>query len=105
MHQTQSSNPSLKSRHKLAQYDNARFAIFLGVVTDGTPVYGTAHFQRDDALGNTLRIPLRDAGPGSPEIIVSEKELEGVAITRDYRHGADYCLILASEWQDNRSTD
>lgn len=91
----------------LAAYDNARFVVFLGDVTERRPLYGRARFQRDDMLGNILRIPLEEAGPGAPALIISESEWERGVITRDYRHGADYCLILPSDWQadKDRSSD
>jgi hypothetical protein len=82
-------------------YDNARFVVLLGNSANTRPVYGIARFQRDDKLGGILRISLDGAGPGSPAIIVSEEEWGGL-ITRDFRHGADYCLILTSDWQTRK---
>lgn len=84
-----------------ARYDNARFIVFLRNVADSAPLRGTARFERDDMLGNTLRISLMDAGPGSPAIIVSEKDWDGV-IVRDSWYGADYCLIPAPDWQTEK---
>lgn len=103
---SRSSSTRRRSSVPFASYDNARFVVFLGDVADGRPLRGTARFQRDDTLGNILRISLDEAGPGSPAIIVTEKEWDGV-ITPDFRHGVDYCLILSSDWQadKNRSPD
>jgi hypothetical protein len=95
-----SSTPKL-SPTAFTPYDNARFVVFLGNTTNAKPLYGIARFERDDKLGGILRIPLDGAGPGSPAIIVSEEEWDGL-ITRDFRHGADYCLILTSEWQTGK---
>jgi len=102
-----SSSESGRPATSLARYDNARFVVFLGDVAHRSPLRGIARFQRDDTLGNILRISLEGAGPGSPALIVSEREWEGGVITPDYRHGADYCLILPTDWQadKNRSSD
>lgn len=99
-----SSPDSARPAANLAPYDNARFVVFLGDVAGRRPLYGTARFQRDDALGNILRISLEGAGPGSPALIISEREWEGGVITRDYRHGADYCLILPTDWQADKDS-
>jgi hypothetical protein len=96
-----SSYDQKRSPTRLSSYDNARFVVFVGTVTADRPLYGTARFVRDDMLGNILTISLDGAGPGSPTIIVSEAEFDGV-ITRDFRHGADYCLILSANWQADK---
>ena len=84
----------------LAPYDNARLVIFLGDVSAGKRLRGKARFERDDVLGNILRIALEGVGPGSPELIVSEADWDGV-IARDFQYGADYCLILPSTWHSD----
>ncbi len=101
-----SSSGAGRSSANLASYDGARFSIFLGDVGEGMPLHGRARFQRDDALGNILRISFEGIGPGSPAVIISEADWDGV-IARDFRHDADYRLILRFDWQadKNRSPD
>jgi len=94
-------NPQTKSstrrgkRKSFKIYDNCRFAVLLWGVRR-QPLKGLARFQRDDRLGNILRIAIEDDCPGDPEIVVSEKEFNGL-ITEDVRHGCDYCLFLTAE--------
>jgi hypothetical protein len=89
------------SSSRLKQYDSARFAVFLGNVAEQKPLHGLARFERDDELGNILRITL--PGPGSPSLIISEREWDGL-ITPDCEHGADYCLILPTAWSADRNS-
>jgi hypothetical protein len=89
------SDSSWKSLASFKTYDNCRF-----VVRDERfgpePLRGTARFQRDDDLGNILRIAIDGDFAGNPEIIVCENEWNGL-ITRDVRYGCDFCLFLASD--------
>ena len=97
-HPSQSSDG--QSARSLARYDGARFTVFLENAGEGMPLLGRARFERDDALGNILRISIEGSGPGSPAVIITEAEWDGV-ITRDFRHRADYCLILRVDWRSD----
>ena len=87
------------SQESLAEYDRARFAIFLGGVVRNEPLCGRAVYQNDADLGNILRIALEGDMPGRPELIVAEREWRGL-ITPDCQHGCDYCLIVVKDWSD-----
>lgn len=78
---------------RFQRYDGCRFAVNLAPLLRGEPLIGTAHFQRDDLLGNILRISLTGDAPESPDIIVAENEWHGL-ITPGTPYGCDYCLSL-----------
>ena len=78
------------------RYDRCRVAVFLAPLLRGEPLIGTAHFQRDDLLGNILRISLEGGSPGRPDIIVAENEWQGL-ITPGRAYGCDYCLSSIQE--------
>lgn len=79
-------------RKAFAEYDKARFAVRIAAVGQ-QPLRGMAHFQRDDQLGNILRISLDGDLAGNPEIIVVEEQWNGL-ITSGDRYGCDFCLSL-----------
>ena len=94
------------------RYDRCRFAIHLAPLLRGEPLIGTARFERDDLLGNILRIALEGDSPGRPDIIVAENEWQGL-ITPGRAYGCDYCLssiqealsvASASDWADLSAT-
>lgn len=87
--------PGNRSAPSFVSYDNCRFVV-RHERFGREPLRGTAHFQRDDDLGNILRITLDGDLPGNPEIIVSEGEWNGL-ITSDSHYGCDFCLFLASD--------
>ena len=55
-------------------------------------IRGTAMFQRDDALGNVLRIIVPDGQHTEPTLIISEQEWKG-RIIPDVEYGCDLCII------------
>jgi hypothetical protein len=60
------------------------------------PLCGTAHYERDDLLGNVLRIPVEGGSAGEPDILLAEKDWNGL-ITEDSQYGCDYCVMLLPE--------
>ena len=78
------------------RYDRCRVAVFLTPLLRGQPLIGTARFERDDLLGNILRISLEGDSPGRPDIIVAENEWQGL-ITHGRSYGCDYRLSLIPE--------
>jgi hypothetical protein len=78
------------------RYDRCRFAVVLSSLRGGTPLMGRAHFQRDDLLGNVLRIAVERASAGGTDIIIAENEWNGL-ITPGTSYGCDYCLSLIPE--------
>lgn len=83
-------NPASESVKGFKRYDQCRFAIFLGLAH---PLIGKAHYQRDDSLGNILRFSLEPETVGKPDIIIAEKEWNGL-ITTGRSYHCDYCLTL-----------
>jgi hypothetical protein len=57
------------------------------------PFVGTARYERDDLLGNVLRISLEGKLPGNPHILLVENEWHGL-ITADTEYGCDYNVVL-----------
>ena len=80
------------------RYDGCRFAVHLAPLIRDEPLIGTAHFERDDELGNILRISLEGDSPGQLDIIVAENEWRGL-ITPGRSYGCDYCLSFVREVQ------
>ena len=76
-------------------YDGRRFAI-VGPQFGKSPLRGIARYERDDLLGNTLRIPVEGNCPGKPEILLAEKEWNGL-ILEGSRYGCDFCVMLLPE--------
>ena len=85
-----------KLASRFQRYDRCRFAIHLAPLLRGEPLIGTARFERDDLLGNILRISLEGDSPGRPDIIVAENEWQGL-ITHGRSYGCDYRLSLIPE--------
>jgi hypothetical protein len=76
------------------RYDGKRFAIVLPAFRD-RPFRGTAHYQRDDSLGPILRIGVEGDVLGDPEILLVEREWNGL-IAEDSRYGCDFSVLLLS---------
>ena len=57
---------------------------------------GVASFQRDDTLGNVLRISGLKAEPGAPEIILTENDWDG-RIIPDLKNGCHFCFIPTAD--------
>ena len=85
-----------KPASRFQRYDGCRFAILLALLRRGEPLIGTARFERDDLLGNILRISLEGDFSGQSDIIVAENEWQGL-ITHGRSYGCDYCLSLIPE--------
>ena len=56
-------------------------------------MFGVARYENDDFLGSMLRFALETDDPGEPELIIAEKEWNGL-ITPDRSNHCDYCLTL-----------
>lgn len=99
------------TRHWLETERNTSFAQFDGklvsvVLKQGRREVvwiGLAMFQRDDRLGNILRIEPSEAQPGSPHLILSESEWSG-RIIPDLHHGAVYSFIPTDTEQGDDAT-
>ena len=94
--ETNTENRTEESASDFARYDQCRFAVFLKSPSVSRPLMGTAHHQRDDLLGSILRIPLETDSPGNPQIIVVEREWNGLFCSGE-PYDCDYCLMLATE--------
>ena len=77
------------------RYDGRKFAI-VGPQFGTKPLRGIARYERDDFLGSTLRIPVDGNCPGKPEILLAEKEWNGL-ITEGSQYGCDFCVMLLPE--------
>lgn len=95
-HSNTLSKPTVRPESRLQRYDGFRFAILASPLLGPEPFVGRASFQRDDLLGNILRISLEGNFAGAPEIIVAEKDWQGL-ITSGQAYGCDYCLSLIRE--------
>ena len=82
------------SARRFKRYDQCSFAIFVELEYGHKLMIGTAHYQRDDLLGNILRFSLETDSPGSPEIIIAEEEWNGL-ITCGRRYHCDYCVTFS----------
>ena len=80
---------------RFAQYDGRRF-VFVAPQFKWGLLRGTARYERDDLLGNVLRIPVEGDSPGKPEIVLAEDDWNGL-ITKDAQYGCDYCVTIFSE--------
>jgi hypothetical protein len=60
------------------------------------PLRGTARYERDDLLGNVLRIPVEGDSPGKPDVVLAEEDWNG-SIIEDSQYGCDYCIVLLPE--------
>ena len=89
-----------KRRTSFAQFDGKRVSAILKQGGREFVCVGVAHFQRDDRLGNILRIDPTDPQPGSPQLILTESEWKG-RIIPDLHYGALYCFIPASDQNDD----
>lgn len=89
----QVSSPKVDSVRSLRSYDNQTFAVFLKVGLASRPFRGKACYQRDDLLGNILRIHVSGELFGKPDIIIVEDEWNGL-ITDGREHGCDHSLML-----------
>ena len=81
------------AKYDLSQFDNCRIAVVLNPGQD--PLVGNASFQRDDSMGNILRIAI-DGELGNPEIIIRESTWKG-RIIPDLKFGCDYSLIVDAD--------
>lgn len=75
------------------RYDQCRFAIFLDFEQGRRRMFGVARYEDDGFLGGILRFALETDDPGEPELIIAEKEWNGL-ITPDRSNHCDYCLTL-----------
>ncbi len=98
-----SAHESKNGAPNFVRYDNRRFAVLLGGHAAKEPLRGTAHFERDQELGNVLRIDLDGDLLGSPVIVVCERDFSGL-ILPDESCGCDYRLVLVNERNDNDAT-
>ena len=71
-------SPKTDSGRSLRRYDNRTFAVFLKIGPDNPAIRGKACYQRDDSLGNILRIHISEHPLGEPDIIVVESEWNGL---------------------------
>ena len=55
------------------------------------PLLGAARYERDDVLGNVLRIEIEGNLPGNPHMLLVEDEWNGL-ITPDTQYGCDFCV-------------
>ena len=78
---------------RFQRYDQCRFAIFLDFEQGRRRMFGVARYENDDFLGSILRFALETDDPGEPELIIAEKEWNGL-ITPDRSNHCDYCLTL-----------
>ena len=85
--------PSSKAVSGFQRYDQCRFAIFLDFKQGRRRMFGVARYEHDDFLGSILRFALETDDPGEPELIIAEKEWNGL-ITLDRSNHCDYCLTL-----------
>ena len=88
-------SPTVKEAVDFSQFDQERIAVILRRGMDNTLFRGVARFQRDDKLGNILRISSEGEEPGSPDLILTEKSWTG-RIIPDFEHGCQFCFIPAS---------
>lgn len=94
---SQSSHVARPTNNKAARFerfDGCRFAVVFPQISG--KLVGTATFERDDLLGNVLRIPIEAKSPGNPQILLAEDEW-GELITPDSKYGCDYCVVLLQE--------
>ena len=81
---------SQKATVDFAQFHEERIAV---VLNRGAIVFcGTAMFQRDDDLGNILRIKSDSSEACEGEVLLSEGDWQG-RIIPDLEHGCRYCFI------------
>ena len=76
----------------LEQFDGSRFAIMMPQICR-RPFRGRARYERDDLLGNVLRIAIETDNPGDPHILIAEDQWDGL-IKTDSRFGCDYFVVL-----------
>jgi hypothetical protein len=81
-----------KVAERFERFDGVRFAIVMPQVRR-EPFRGVARYERDDLLGNVLRIAVDGKSPGNPEILLTEDDWQGL-ITPDAKYGCDYCVVL-----------
>ena len=76
------------------RYDGRRFAIVLPRFCP-KPLRGIAHRDRDELLGNVLRISIESDSPGEQEIVIAENDWNGLII-EDTQYGCDFCVVLVA---------
>jgi hypothetical protein len=95
----------------LSRLAGKRVAIVLTIEGRRRVLSGEARYEREQALGNVLRIPIDglgdadaataqsggaapcDARSGRPEFVIQESQWNGRVIP-DEMHGCDYCLYV-----------
>ena len=83
---------SLPEAKGFKRYDGHRFAIVLPALRDRS-FRGTACYQLDDSLGPVLRIRIEGDVLGDPEILLVERDWNGL-ITEDSQYGCDFSVTL-----------
>ena len=96
---------------KLSRLAGKRVAIVLTIEGKRRVLSGEARYEREQALGNVLRIPIEGAGDaeagsaaagsaapsdaksGRPEFVIQESQWNGRVIP-DEMHGCDFCLYV-----------
>ena len=76
----------------LSALDGRSVAVILRQAGREFVIRGTAMFQRDDALGNILRITVPDDQHAETALIISEQDWQG-RIIPDVTYGCDLCII------------
>jgi len=80
-------------RNSLQRFDGKRISVIVEGGKAPIVMCGVAQFERDDLLGNVLRIKMDEDHPGEPEIIISEEDWSG-EIVPDFVHGGQFCISL-----------
>lgn len=86
-----SMNQSSQVQIGFAQYDGERVSVVVDSAAD-IALTGIACFQRDDRLGNILRVSPESEEPGDPAIILTELKWRGRVVSGS-RHGTKYCFV------------
>ena len=79
-----------QSAELLKRCDGRRVAVIMPELGP-KPLRGAARYERDDVLGNVLRIKIEGNLPGNPHMLLVEDEWNGLIIP-DTQYGCDYCV-------------